>query len=413
MCSGACRAVAPGSFSAEESYYPRVLNAQIHPTVAGFLGLGNERIATRFAHLHPEVSKAALLEALAYKARFFRWAGADTFCVTDGTGRRQTVVIECNSSPSGCKSIPFASDADEQGAYRRLIEGTFLPMLRDAQRAAVLPPGGGGGGARAPAAAAAAAAKAARGGSIDSCTSVGSAASSSTYFAARSTSRFADDARSDSSLRLSELAAAAVAAPASASAASDAGSDDDARQEDADALRRASLALSVPPVGGEQPVPPLSPGAAGGGGGGGGGGGSATARQLPPHAAGVLAVVYDKNHMECGAYAATIADATGETVYLAEFFLTDPDPPVRFDGDRRMHVRSPAGGWLPVRGAFKYVTQRPWTRIPLSSATPCLNPILPCLAGGRNKMVAAQAYDDLNAELAARGKVRRQGGRGG
>ena len=71
-----------------------------------------------------------------------------------------------------------------------------------------------------------------------------------------------------------------------------------------------------------------------------------------------------------------------------------------------MQVRAPDGAWLPVRAAFRYVTQRPWTRIPLTSATPMLNPVLPCLAGGRNKMIAAKAYDLFNAELRARGKVR-------
>lgn len=37
----------PGSFSAEASYYPRVLNSQIHPTVASFFSMGNARIASR------------------------------------------------------------------------------------------------------------------------------------------------------------------------------------------------------------------------------------------------------------------------------------------------------------------------------------------------------------------------------
>lgn len=82
---------------------------------------------------------------------------------------------------------------------------------------------------------------------------------------------------------------------------------------------------------------------------------------------------------------------------------------MRWDAQRVMHVRAPDGvTWLPVRAAFRYVTQRPWTRIPLTSATPMLNPLLPCLAGGRNKMVAAVAYDRLNEELRARGKVSAQ-----
>ena len=188
--------------------------------------------------------------------------------------------------------------------------------------------------------------------------------------------------------------------------------------------------------------------------------------------AGVLAVVYDKNPMEAGGYAAALADAAGEPVILVEFFLTgehrwgsarqplsasprqtnartltcgpppthtqrtittntppllpcvvaDPDPPVRFDAARRMHVRAPpiskvstpaaaaaaatatdGATWLPVRAAFRYVTQRPWTRLPISCSTPMINPILPCLAGGRNKAMAARAYDMWNAEMRRRG----------
>jgi len=159
-------------------------------------------------------------------------------------------------------------------------------------------------------------------------------------------------------------------------------------------------------------------------GGGGGGGG------------GVLAVIYDKNNMEASGYAAALAELTGETVYLAEHFLTDPSPPLYWDAAQHLHVRvagasrapSPAAGgaaagagaeveaesggafvpapapeWLPVRAALRYVTQKPWTRMPVTPATRLLNPLLPCLAGGRNKMLAARAYDALNARLAAAG----------
>ena len=39
----------------------------------------------------------------------------------------------------------------------------------------------------------------------------------------------------------------------------------------------------------------------------------------------------------------------------------------------------------------------------MTPATPLLNPLLPCLAGGRNKMLAARAYDALNSRLAREG----------
>ena len=116
--------------------------------------------------------------------------------------------------------------------------------------------------------------------------------------------------------------------------------------------------------------------------------------------AGVLVVMFDKNPMEAGGYAAALADITGENIYLAESFLTDPDPPLRWDDLKCLTVRDPASGtWLKVRAALRYVTQKPWTRLPLVSTTPLLNPLLPCLAGGRNKNIAARAYADLNAKL--------------
>jgi hypothetical protein len=129
----------------------------------------------------------------------------------------------------------------------------------------------------------------------------------------------------------------------------------------------------------------------------------AAAAAAPGGAPGVFAVMYDKNEMEARGYAGALAELTGERVYLAEFYLTDPDPPLRWDAARRLSVRAPSGEWLPVKAALRYVTQKPWTRMPVVPATPLLNPLLPCLAGGRNKMLAARAYDALNARLAATG----------
>ena len=59
--------------------------------------------------------------------------------------------------------------------------------------------------------------------------------------------------------------------------------------------------------------------------------------------------------------------------------------------------------WEPVKAALRYVTQRPWTRIPPITRTLIFNPVLACLAGGRNKMLAAKAYDLYNAEISATG----------
>jgi hypothetical protein len=56
-----------------------------------------------------------------------------------------------------------------------------------------------------------------------------------------------------------------------------------------------------------------------------------------------------------------------------------------------------------VRAAFRYVTQKPWNRIPIRTRTHILNPVLTCLSGGRNKLVAMKAYEIYNAELEASG----------
>ena len=54
----------PGSFEASAHFYPRVLNAHIHPVVRTFLSLGNARIAKRYCHLHPEAQPDAVAAAL-------------------------------------------------------------------------------------------------------------------------------------------------------------------------------------------------------------------------------------------------------------------------------------------------------------------------------------------------------------
>jgi hypothetical protein len=246
------RRIDPTSFEPELHYYPRALNAQIHPTVAYMLALDSRRIISRYCHLHPEVDPAALESTLASQPKSFCWAGADLFNVTTAHGRRQMVVVETNSCPSGQKSMPRVDDQDEQGGYRQLMERTVKPWV--------------------------------------------------------------------------------------------------------------------------------------------------TGRRLGP---GDLAVVFDKNEMEASGYAAAMADAFGEPVWLATMHDGDPDTEARFD-DGVLHVRGPEG-WRPIRAAFRYVTQRPWNRIPHVSKTLVLNPIAACLAGGRNKLLAAKAYEFHNATLQGTG----------
>lgn len=241
--------VLPASFDAERHWYPKVLNATIHPMVHFFLHLDQVRIINRYCHLHPIVNANKLKELLDYKCRYFLWAGADLFNVTSASGRRQMVIVENNSCPSGQKSMPWPEDNLEQGAYKWLIERTFAPFAKEKN------------------------------------------------------------------------------------------------------LQK-----------------------------------------------GRLAVIYDKNLMETSGYASVIADVFKEPVFLAPFYENDLDPPVRFV-DGIMEVRDNNMDWQPIRAAFRYVTQRPWTRIPSGTKTKILNPIIACLAGGRNKMVAAKAYTKMNEDL--------------
>ncbi|MCC5930616.1 MAG: hypothetical protein JJU28_15325 [Cyclobacteriaceae bacterium] len=117
---------------------------------------------------------------------------------------------------------------------------------------------------------------------------------------------------------------------------------------------------------------------------------------------GVLAVFYDKNPMENIGYAASIADIFKEEVHLAYYTKDDEQPPVKIT-DNKFFVQSDNNQWLPVRAAFRYVTQDPWNRIPKDCKTKLLNPIEACLAGGRNKEIAYNAYIEFNKKFKEKG----------
>ncbi|RMF32535.1 MAG: hypothetical protein D6765_00170, partial [Bacteroidetes bacterium] len=250
----AAKLIRPGQFEPHNHWYQKALNATIHPLVSFFLNLREERIIKRYCHLHPKVNAEVLKQMLSYRPKYFLWAGADLMHVTDANGKRQMVLIETNSCPSGQKSMPLLDDNREQGGYKQLVERTVKPFVLSRKR------------------------------SFD----------------------------------------------------------------------------------------------------------------------GAVAVVYDKNPMEASGYAHALADVLDTEVFLATFYAEDRDPPVRFH-EGVMHVRDEQGSWHPVRFAFRYLTQRPWSRLPLHSKTTLLNPIVACLAGGRNKMVAAKAYDFFNADLRGTG----------
>lgn len=244
------RLIRPGEFVEDEHFYPRVLNAHIHPLIRSLLEMGNERIICRYCHLHPETDEESLRATLSTVPKHFRWGGSDLIHVTTDAGIRRVVIIETNSCPSGQKSMPRLHEAQEEAGYRTVLERSFVPAL----------------------------------------------------------------------------------------------------------MRR---------------------------------------KKGPK---GELAVLYDKNFMENSGYAATLADLTGEHVHLVPFPSQTDHSYARFNSERVLEVNA-NGDWVPIRAAFRYVTQQPWNRIPAISKSLIYNPVLVCLAGGRNKMMAAKAYDFYNAKM--------------
>ena len=117
---------------------------------------------------------------------------------------------------------------------------------------------------------------------------------------------------------------------------------------------------------------------------------------------GAFAVLYDKNPMEASGYAATLAEVLQQPVYYIYFPQQGYEDYLRYDNGI-LQLKVEDGQWINISAAFRYVTQKPWNRFPIHSKTKILNPILACISGGRNKMVAAKAYDLYNAELTSTG----------
>lgn len=239
--------ITPDNFEQEDHFYPKALNSQLHSMVSHFFNLDHERIINRYIHLNPQVDEAALRDILKYQSKHFFWGGADLFYVTTERGNRKMVVLETNSCPSGQKSMPPRTDADEYRGYRYLIENSFIPQMKK--------------------------------------------------------------------------------------------------------------------------------------------------KRLPK---GALAVIYDKNYMEVTGYAQTISDLTGEKVYLIPHFNNE-NQYISFDNG--VMILSLENESIPIRAAFRYVTQKPWNRIPVTTKTFIYNSTLVCLSGGRNKLLANKSYEIFNTEL--------------
>ncbi len=242
--------IQPGSFIVEEHWYPKALNATIHPMVNFFMNLSSERIVARYCHLHPTLNKEKLREILGYQCQYFHWSGADLINATTAEGDKKMLIIENNSCPSGQKSMPLLDDNKEAGTYRVFVERTCKPLI--------------------------------------------------------------DKHRKKHKLD------------------------------------------------------------------------------------GVLAVLYDKNYMEASGYAAVLADVFSEPVYLVECY---DRPNNHLELIDELFYLNTEDGQIPLTAAFRYVTQKPWNRIPVNCKTLLLNPLIACLAGGRNKMLAAEAYNRYNEEI--------------
>lgn len=118
---------------------------------------------------------------------------------------------------------------------------------------------------------------------------------------------------------------------------------------------------------------------------------------------GAIGVIYDKNAQENRTYAAVLADKLNQPVYLIPVSSSGSCPYFKVGDDDYLYVQDPQQGWLKLSFLFRYVTQKPWTLIPATSKTLVMNHVIICLAGGRNKALAAKAYDFFNGELLGTG----------
>ena len=141
---------------------------------------------------------------------------------------------------------------------------------------------------------------------------------------------------------------------------------------------------------------------------------------------GDLAVVFDKNVTENSAYSIVLNNLSNEKVWLVENLDDDENMDEKHKImkwiDGVMYVRDNKNEWHPIRACLRYInwhfififmliftsifiyisyiTQKPWKKIPLNTKTVILNPIAVCLAGGRNKIMAAYAYNLFNESQA-------------
>jgi hypothetical protein len=203
--------------------------------------------------INPLVNIDALKQCLNYKPKYFKWAVSDLFNVTNNLGKRQMIIVESNSCPSGQKSMPLIDNTNIYGGYKTILQECFKELIN--------------------------------------------------------TNTNNSDATGD------------------------------------------------------------------------------------------LAVIYDQNQMESGGFCSVLAEITNEKVWFATYFEDETEQEtgaVKWSSDGQMFIRDEHNVWHPIRACLRFVTQRPWKRLPLRTRTKIINPIIVCLAGGRNKIMAVHAYKSLN-----------------
>lgn len=253
MATPGTKLIKPNTFKPGNHWVREGYLSPIDPVVKRFLELETSCLITRYCMLHPMVQREVLEEWLAYKPKYFIWAGADLMKVVTEEGRKSIVIVENNSCPSGQKYMPLLDVNQRQGGYKTLLERTFKPSL------------------------------------------------------------------------------------------------------DKNKVNE-----------------------------------------------GELAVIYDKNPIETTGYAHTMADVFNENVHFVPAYDKEAKPAFEFR-DGVMYVHGEDQKWHAIRAAFRYVTQRPWNRLPLESKTFIMNPPIACLAGGRNKLLASKAYSFFNKVLEGSG----------
>ncbi|CAF4726741.1 unnamed protein product, partial [Rotaria sp. Silwood2] len=124
----------PGTFSAENHFYPEALNKSLCSEVKAFLKLGNELIAQRYCYLHPATNYNRLCTLMNTRPSLLQLSGTDLLHVTDQNQQKQIILIETNSCPSGQKSMPTDSYVDNDSGYHKFVRLTFLTAVKKAQQ---------------------------------------------------------------------------------------------------------------------------------------------------------------------------------------------------------------------------------------------------------------------------------------